>query len=149
MQVILNQNVQKLGYRGDIVNVKPGYYQNYLAPKGIAVLGTPALLKVAAARKQKLVMQKQQVLENAKDVLDKLKGLTVMITAKASDKGKLYGSVTEEEVASAIGKASKMDFDRSFVKMEHIKTVGEHTVNVHLGEGFDAKVTVVIASEAL
>lgn len=149
MQVILNKNVQKLGYRGDIVSVKPGYFRNYLLPKGLAIIGSPNHLKVALGRKEKMVMQKQQVLDNAKDVLDKLKGLVVTITSKASDKGKLYGSVTDEDIAVAIGKAAKMDFDRSFVKMDHLKELGEHKVKVHLGEGFDAEVTVVVASEAL
>lgn len=149
MQIILNQNVQKLGYRGEIVSVKPGYFRNYLLPKGLAQIANSALLKMAEARKEKMVMQKQQVLDNAKDVLEKLKDLRVTVMAKASDKGKLYGSITEEEVAAAIGKAAKMDFDRSFVKMEHLKEVGEHKVAVHLGEGFDAEVTVVIAPEAL
>lgn len=144
MQVILNKDVSKLGYRGDIVNVRPGYFRNFLLPRGLADRANESRLKVAASRKDKLVMQRQQILDNTREVLQKLKGLKVTIRAKTSAKGKLYGSITELDVIAAIEAAAKVKLEKDFVKMEHFKDLGEHKVTVHLGEGLEEAVTVVV-----
>jgi len=80
MQVVLNQDVKKLGYRGEVVSVKPGFFRNFLFPNGLADVATPSRLRVAESRKDKLVMQKQQVMENVQGVLDKLKGTKITLT---------------------------------------------------------------------
>lgn len=147
MQVVLNENVKHLGYKGEVVSVKRGYFRNFLAPRGLADYASESRLKLAESRKDKLVMQKQQVLENAKEVMTKLGGLSVAITKKVADSGKLYGSVVEEDVVEAISAAAKVDLDPSMIKMEHFKDTGDHEVVVHLGEGHDAKVKVVIEAQ--
>lgn len=144
MQVILSQDVPKLGYRGEVVNVKPGFFRNYLMPRGMADMATEAKLKMAEVRKEKKVMERQQLLENAKDVLEKLADLTIKIKGKATAKGKLYASVAEKDVIDAVAKAAKVKLEKDFVKMEHLKEVGEHNVLIHLGEGLETKIKVVI-----
>ena len=147
MQVLLNQDVPKLGYRGDIIKVKDGYFRNYLWPRGLAQVATGNVLKLSGSRKEKLVMKKQQVADNAKDVLKKLKGLVVTLNVKVSEKGKLYASVTEHDVIEAVKVAAKVELSKDFVKMEHFKDLGEHSVLIHLGEGLEQKITVVVAAE--
>jgi len=98
MQVLLSADVKKLGYRGDVVNVKNGYFRNFLCPKGLAQAATAKLIALAETRNKDRVVQKERILENVKEVLKKLKGLSVVIKAKVSDKGKLYGSLTEADV---------------------------------------------------
>ena len=144
MQVLLNSDVSKLGYRGDIVNVKNGYFRNFLWPQGLAKVATKKEIELSEARNEKRVMQKKQVVENAQDVLGKLKGLSVTITGKASDKGHLYGSVTEMEVVAAIKEATNVELGPEFIKMDHFKEVGEHKALVHLGEGLEQEVSVVV-----
>ena len=144
MKAVLNKDVKKLGYRGDVVNVKNGYFRNFLYPNGYAVAATPSLLKLAESRKEQVVMKKQQLLDNAKDVLKKLKGLKVIIKGKTSGKGKLYGAIAEVEVIEAIKEASKVELEKEYIKMEHLKELGEHEVLVHLGDKLEEKVIVSI-----
>lgn len=144
MKVVLNKDVPKLGYKGDIVNVKAGYFRNFLHPNKMAEMATTSSLKVASTRKERLVMKKQQIMENAKEVLAKLKGLKVALKAKASTKGKLYAAITEKAVIDAVEKAAKVKLEKEFLKMDHFKEVGNYDVLVHLGEGLEAKIKVSV-----
>jgi large subunit ribosomal protein L9 len=144
MQTLLNKDVKTLGYRGDVVNVKKGYFRNFLNPRGLAQIVTPSVLKLSEVRNKKRVLRKQQVIDNAKEVLGRLKGLSVTLKSKVSEKGKLYGSISDVEVIRAIKDASGVELEKEFVKAEHIKEVGEHKVNVTLGEGLEEQITVVV-----
>jgi len=147
MKVILNKDVPKLGYKADIVNVKEGYYRNYLLPRGLAEIATPGLIKMTEVRKQKMVVKKQQLLDNAKELIKKLKGLKLALKGKVSEKGKLYGAITENEVIEAIEKATNIRLEKEHLKMEHIKETGDHTVTVHLGEGLEETIKVTVKAE--
>ncbi|MBT4917068.1 50S ribosomal protein L9 [Candidatus Peregrinibacteria bacterium] len=144
MQVLLNKDVKKRGYRGDIIDVKPGYFRNYLLPNGIAVLATKDVLALAEKRNEKRVMQKEQILENSKDAAAKLKGLTVTLKEKVSEKGHLYGSVAEQEVLDAIKAATNLELSKDLILMDPIKELGEHKIAVKLGDKMEEKVVVVI-----
>lgn len=144
MQVVLNKDVAKLGHRGDVVKVKEGYFRNFLLPRGLALIGTVSALKVAAVRKEKIGVQRKQVLDNAKDILAKLKGLKINMKSKISSKGKLFGAIAEDQVAAAVNEATGLKLDRGFVKMTPIKTTGSHDVLVHLGPDMEAKVKVTV-----
>ncbi|PIR54822.1 50S ribosomal protein L9 [Candidatus Peregrinibacteria bacterium CG10_big_fil_rev_8_21_14_0_10_36_19] len=146
MQVVLNEDVKKLGYRGEVVDVKRGYFRNFLFPRGLADFASESRLRVAESRKESLMSKKQQILENAKEVLAKLADLQVRITGKVTEDGKLYGSVTEDDVLKAVKSELGIELDKSQLKMSHFKEVGEHTVKVHLGEGFDGQFTVLVAA---
>ncbi|MFH1534320.1 MAG: 50S ribosomal protein L9 [Nitrospirota bacterium] len=147
MQVLLNKDVKTLGYRGDIINVKNGYFRNYLFPRGLAEVANAKVKKLAEERNEKRTLQKERVLDNVKDVLKKLKGLSVTIKAKVSDKGKLYGSITEADVVEAIKAGAKVELEKDFIKMDHFKELGEHKAKVHLGEGVEEEITVVLEAE--
>ncbi|MBD3330079.1 50S ribosomal protein L9 [Candidatus Peregrinibacteria bacterium] len=147
MQVVLNQTIKGLGYKGDIVTVKPGYFRNFLLPKGEADAATPSRVKVAEARKEKMVMEKEKVLENAKDVLKKVKGTTLEIKAKANDKGKLFASISEPDVVALLKEQAKLDLAPEFIKMDHLKEVGDHEVLISLGDDMEEKVIVKVVSE--
>jgi len=147
MKVILTKDVPKLGYRSDIVNVKDGYYRNYLAPRGLAEMATPGLIKMAEARKEKMIVKKQQLLDNAKDLIKKLKGLKIVIKGKVSGKGKLYGAVTDADVIDAIEKATNIRLEKDYLKMTSIKEIGDHEVVVRLGEGLEESVKVTVKAD--
>lgn len=144
MQVVLNKDVAKLGHRGDVVKVKEGYFRNFLLPRGLALIGTVSALKVAAVRKEKIGIQRKQVLDNAKDILAKLKGLKINMKSKISSKGKLFGAIAEDQIAAAVNEATGLKLDRGFVKMTPIKTTGSHDVLIHLGPDMEAKVKVTV-----
>lgn len=142
MEVLLEQDVKKLGYRGDVVTVKNGYFRNFLMPRKLASVLTPKLRKLAEERNKTRTLRKEQLLENSKDVLKKLKGLKVTLKEKVSAKGKMFGSVTEEEIVEAVKAAAKVELEKDLIKMKHIKELGEHKVKVHLGEGLEEEIVV-------
>lgn len=142
MQVLLNSDVKNLGYRGDIVSVKAGYYRNFLMPQNLAKYADKKTVELAESRNEKRTVQKDRVMENAKEVLEKLKGLSIVIKAKVSDKGKLYAGVTETDVIAAVAEAGKVELEKEFVKMDHFKDLGEHKVLIHLGEDLEEEITV-------
>lgn len=144
MQVVLNKDVAKLGYRGEVVKVKNGYFRNFLLPRGLALLGSVTALKVAASRTEKILLEKKRLMENAKEALGKLKGLKLTFTKKATSKGRLYGAIAEADVVKAILEAKNVKFEKDWIKMDHIKAIGEHTVKIHLGEGLEQSVDVIV-----
>ncbi len=147
MKVLLNKDVKKLGYRGDIVNVKTGYFTNYLLPEGFAIIADASVVKLQDSRKSKLIMKNEQLKENAKEVLKKLKGLTVTIAKKITSKGKLYGGLSAEDIAEAIMAKTNIKLEPSYIKSEHIKEVGEHEVLVHITEGAEETIKVVVEAK--
>jgi large subunit ribosomal protein L9 len=144
MDVVLNEDVKKLGYRGDVVNVKSGYFRNFLLPRGLADAATRGRLALAEKRNEKRVMAKQQILDNSKDILAKLEGLVVTLKEKVNDKGHLYAAVSESEVIEAVKAAANVELDASMLKMEHFKEVGEHKVTVSLGSSAEVEIGVTV-----
>ena len=134
MEVILKQDVEKLGYKDDVVKVKPGFARNYLIPNGMAILANASNRKqhndVMKQREFKLAKQRQ----DAEGMASKLEGVKLQIGAKVGDTGKIYGSVTTLQVAEAL-KAKGFDIERKNISLpeDHIKTLGTYqaTVTVH------------------
>jgi large subunit ribosomal protein L9 len=134
MKVILNSFVKGLGRRGDIVNVKPGYFRNFLFPRGLAMLATKALLKVAEERLAARKMNKEEMISNAKSLIDQLAGITIKLEEKANEQGHLYASVSETEIVEALNAQHGIDLAQDFLQMKAIKELGNHKV----GFKFDA-----------
>ncbi|MBT3704894.1 50S ribosomal protein L9 [Candidatus Peregrinibacteria bacterium] len=150
MKVILNENVQKLGYRGDIVEVKDGYFRNFLFPKKLAVVATKDKIALAAKRREKMVMEKERLLENVKEVMDKIGGLKLELAAKVTAEGKdtLYAALGEDPIIAAIRAASNVQVEKKHVKIsEPIKTIGEHKVIIDFGEKNKVEVAVNVVAE--
>lgn len=147
MQAVLQKDVPKLGRRGDIVNVKNGYFRNFLYPRGMAVFADKGMIKIAESFKAKQSMKKQQIVEQAEDVISKLKGLKLVISSKASAQGTLYAGITEDDVITLINEKTGVELEKSMLKMDHFKDLGDHEVNIHLASGFDTVVNVEVVSE--
>lgn len=147
MQVILKKRVPKLGSECDVVKVKPGFARNFLFPQKLAIPATEAEIKRAETLKSKMVEKVEAVLENAKEIADKLKEVTLTFKKKARGE-KLYGSIKEKDIADALKEQAKVEVKKDMVKMdEHLKTLGEHTVKLQLTEDVKGKVKVVIEEE--
>lgn len=144
MEVLLKKDVKKLGYRGDIVSVKDGYFRNFLFPEGLAEAATSALKKLVASRKDKMMMNKQQLIDNAKEALAKLHGLKLTFKEKASEKGKLFGSLSEADIIKAVLEKVNIGLEKEYVVMDHIKEVGKYDVTIRLGEGLEEVVKVTV-----
>lgn len=134
MKVVLNKDVSKLGFKGDVLEVKPGYFRNFLAPRLLADVLTKAREKVQNLRKDKLVMKKKQVIENAKSVMEKVSGKTLNVKLNANDKGVLFAAFSLVDFISLVEKEFSVRLDPSFITMEAIKEVGSHEVSVKIGD---------------
>jgi large subunit ribosomal protein L9 len=147
MQIVLSKDVPKLGYRGDVVTVKRGYFNNFLMPNGLAEVLTKSLAKLIESRQEKILVEKEKLMDNAKEVLEKLKGLKITLKRKTTKAGKLYAAITEKDVIAAVEEAANVRLEKDYIKMEHFKDLGEHEVLIHLGEKLEDKITVVVESE--
>ncbi len=133
MEVILLEKVRNLGNLGDKVNVKPGYGRNFLIPLNKAVFATEKNVKAFEARRADLEKKAQQSFANAEQRAAKLNDTTVVISAQASDEGKLYGSVSANEIKDALEAKSIEICKREIVMPEGpIHSVGDFTVEIHV-----------------
>jgi len=132
MKVILKENIETLGHIGDIVKVAPGYARNYLVPKGFAIEATEKNAKALEHAKRQLAYKKNKTLESARALAAKLEALVIELVHQAGEEGKLFGSVTNMEIAAFLTEKG-FDIDRKkIVLVESIKQVGEVSVPVKI-----------------
>lgn len=146
MKVILYKDVPKVGEEDSLVEVSEGYARNYLIPKRLAGLATPAALasleKRQAEKEKKMAEKRTELEEQAK----KLSELEITITADAGEGGKLFGSVTTQDIATEIQKASQIEVDKRRIELaEPIKLAGEYTVVIKLFRDITANLKLKVA----
>ena len=148
MNVILLEHIHKLGDLGDTVKVRAGYGRNYLLPQGKALPATDENRKVFETRKAELMKKSQDSLNAAKMRAEKLAGLTVTITALASEEGKLYGSIGPGEIVDAAA-AQGVDLHRNEIDMVTgpIRAVGSYAVAVQLHSEVESSLTVIVEEQ--
>jgi large subunit ribosomal protein L9 len=146
MKVILNENIETLGHIGDIVKVAPGYARNYLLPKKLAVLATEGNAKALEHTKRQMLYKKNKALESAKTLGAKLEALPIVLSHKAGDEGKLFGAVTNMDIAAFL-KANGFDIDRkSIVLADAIKHTGEYSIALKIHPEVTATLKVTVAA---
>jgi large subunit ribosomal protein L9 len=130
MQVILKENIETLGHIGDIVKVAPGYARNYLLPRGFALEATTRNAKALEHAKRQMEYKKDKVLEQARQFAARIEAITLVLPHQAGEEGKLFGSVTNMELAEHL-KQQGIEIDRKKIALvEPIKQLGEYTVGV-------------------
>jgi large subunit ribosomal protein L9 len=149
MQVILLDKVGKLGNLGDVVKVKQGYARNFLIPSKLARRATEAAIKEFEGRRAELERAAMSKLEQAQAIGEQLTGKTVRIAQKAGVDGRLFGSVTNADIAAALGKVGLV-VQKAQVRLPNgpLKTVGEHIVSVSPHHDVVAQVTVQVVAQA-
>ncbi len=148
MKIVLLEDVDKLGYAGDIKTVKDGYARNYLIPKGIALAATKSNLKVVEEKRQSILRKVEKKIEEAKKVKAALDGVVVEITAKVGKEGKLFGSVTSNEIYEKL-KDKTEGIDKKDIKIPEggIKSVGEYDIEIAIYRDIKASVKVIVKAE--
>jgi large subunit ribosomal protein L9 len=148
MKLILTQEVSDLGGAGDLVEVKDGYGRNYLVPRGFAILATRGAEKQVAQIRRAREVRQVRDLGHAKELAAELAALSVQLTVRAGNGGRLFGSVTTSDVVEAVVAAGGPKLDRRRVEIvEPIKAVGAHSVSVRLHSDVAAPITLnVVAS---
>jgi large subunit ribosomal protein L9 len=147
MEVILREDIEKLGSRGQVVKVAPGYARNFLLPKRLAVAATDANKKIVEQERQAHLRKEAKLQGEAADLAKLLNGVSVTIRQKAGENDQLFGSVTAKDVVDALA-GKNFTIDRRKIQLdEPIKQLGEFKVPVKLHKEVTTEVTVVVAKE--
>jgi large subunit ribosomal protein L9 len=147
IEVILREDVRSLGRAGELVRVKPGYARNYLLPQGLAYEATEGNKKRIAAEGKARAARGQAERSEAERVASTLSGVTLTLSGKAGEEGKLFGSITSQDIAEALAREGHA-VDKRRIELEHpIKTLGSHTVSVRVHPEVHAELRVSVVAE--
>ena len=147
IEVILREDVKSLGRAGDLVRVKPGYARNFLLPEGLAYEATEGNKKRIAAEGRVRASRGQAERAEAERVAATLGAVTLTLVGKAGEEGKLFGSITPQDIADALARQGH-EVDKRRIDLEHpIKTLGHHTVGIRLPHEVHAEVRVSVVAE--
>jgi large subunit ribosomal protein L9 len=149
VKVILRQDVPNLGSAGDVKQVAPGYFRNFLLPRGMAVEATSSQLKQLEHRKNAHAGNVAKAREKAGEQANQLAGITLRIPVRLGEQGRIFGSVTNKDIAEALSAQAGVTVDRHKIDLEEpLKSLGTHSVPVKLDQGVDASVEVELVPEA-
>ncbi|HBG27379.1 MAG: 50S ribosomal protein L9 [Planctomycetes bacterium GWF2_41_51] len=148
MDVLLCEDVENLGWYGEVVKVSEGYARNYLLPQRLAIAPSEAKIKAMAEEKTKRDQQRKVVIDNFRKAADAVEGAEAVLAAKANEQGHLFGSITEREIAENL-RGQGFAVEDKFVRLEeHIKEVGQHDVKLRFAQDIFATVKVTVVPEA-
>ena len=147
MKIILKEDVYGLGYKDEVVTVKNGYGRNFLIPQGKAILATPSAEKMLAEELKQRAHKLAKIKADAEALAEKINATTVKLTAKASEGGKIFGSVTSMQIAEALEQQGISVDKRAIAVKEGIKELGTTKVAVKLHREVTAELTVEVVAE--
>jgi large subunit ribosomal protein L9 len=147
VQVVLRQDVDSVGLRGEVVSVARGYARNYLLPRGLAELATPGLVAELARREAQLARRQARNAGEAQAIVERLEAAELRFEAKAGPTGSLFGSVTATSVADSLWETQKIRIDRRKLDLEPIKRVGRYTARIEVFSGVSAELQLLVVPE--
>jgi large subunit ribosomal protein L9 len=147
MKVLLIKDVYKLGRAGDVKKVADGYGRNFLLPQKLAVLATPGAMKTVEKVRSKAEVQRAALNTELKDLAEHINGITLAFPVKAGETGKLYGSITSQDVAAAIQEQTRYEVKRQQIDMQPIRELGEYKAHVRLTIDLMPEVKIVVRRE--
>ena len=148
MKVILTKDIKELGKTGELINASEGYVRNFLLPRKLAIIADAAAMKDLEQKKKTLEQKGEKMLAEAKDIAEKIKGVSVKIVGKAGAGTKLYGSVTNQEIATALSTQHKLKVDKRKIQLiDPIKSTGSYDVPIKLHHDVTANLHVDVVAE--
>lgn len=147
MKVLLKEDVDNLGYAGEVHDVANGYGRNFLLPRGLAVKATPGVLKQAAAWRARAEARRAELRKEYEELTEKINDMHLVFRAKAGETGRLYGSVTMIEVAERLNEELGTEIDRRKFDSDSLRDLGEHRIPIHLDRDFHPQLLVFIHPE--
>lgn len=148
MEIILKTDITGVGYKNDIVSVKPGYGRNYLIPQGFAVMATPSNKKVVAENVRQAAHKVEKIKNDALALAEQIGDMTLTLIAKAGESGKIFGRVTNTQIADAL-REKGFDIDRKKITIEDVKTLGEYKATLDLHKEVKHQVNVEVVGETV
>lgn len=148
MKVVLREDVETLGHKGDLIDVADGYARNFLVPRGLAIVATKGVVSQAAAMRRNREVRDNREREAARELADRLSAASVRVEARAGEGGKLFGSVTTSDIASALAALTGVAVDRRKVALaEPLKVLGPAEVSVQLHPEVTVTLVVEVVAE--
>src|SRR5215510_11666429 len=147
MKVLLTKDVYKLGRAGDIKKVADGYGRNYLLPQGMAVIATAGAIKQVEKIRSQAEITRANLNSELKDLASQIQGITLVFAGKAGETGKLYGSITTQDVATAIQEKTRYEVKKGQIDMQPIRNLGEFTAHVRLTMDLVPEVKIIVHRE--
>jgi large subunit ribosomal protein L9 len=147
MKVLLKEDISNLGNAGEVMEVADGYGRNYLIPQGMAVKATPGVLSGAKALRERAKIRLAEVRKEHEVLSNRISGTKLVFKAKAGESGKLYGSITTNDIVDQLNKVLGTSVDRRNVVGEPLRQLGEHQVTVRLSRDYQPQVMVYIHPE--
>lgn len=147
MKVLLIKDVYKLGRAGDVKKVADGYGRNFLISKGFAVLATAGAMKQIEKIKSQAEIRRSSLNSELKGIADQIQGVTLTFPAKAGETGKLYGSITTQDIATALQEKIRFEVKRQQVDTQPIRTLGEFTAHVRLTMDLVPEIKIIVHRE--
>ena len=147
MKVLLKEDVDNLGYAGEVHNVADGYGRNFLLPRGLAVLATEGVLRQAASWRARAEARRAERRAEYEALTERISGKHLVFTARAGETGRLYGSVTMMDVADRLNEELGTDIDRRKFDSQPLRDLGEHQITIHLDRDFHPQLVVHVHPE--
>ena len=147
MKVILLQDVKKLGKKGDVIEASDGYARNFLFPRKLAEQATDNAMHIVNVKKENERKKKLAELEAAQKLAAELKGKEVTINAKAGENGRLFGAITNKDIAEVVNNQFNLSIDKKKIVMDTIKVAGSYNVEIKLYPEVSTKMKVVIVAK--
>ena len=149
MQIVLIKDIKKLGFKGDVVTVSPGYARNYLFPQRFAVEASASAMQEAQAQQEKRMKSQEEVIAKAAEIIKSLEKMELSFTKKVTKTGHLYGSVAEKDIVDLLKAEAKIEVEKGQIEMPkgHIKDLGTHQIILHLYEGKTASLKIEIKED--
>lgn len=147
MKILLLEDVYKLGRAGEVKKVAPGYYRNYLMPQGMAVLATPGAIKQAGRIKKEGEVKRARINEEMDGVAKQLEGMLFTFAARASQTGRLYGSINTQMLAEAVSEELGIDVEAKQIESQPLRLIGSHEVSVRLTVDLIPTIKVIVHRE--
>jgi large subunit ribosomal protein L9 len=148
VKVVLREDVESLGRKGDLLEVAEGYARNFLVPRGLAMKATKGVVKQSDAMRRNREVREGREREAAQEVAAKLEGARIEVGARAGEGGKLFGSITNADIAAAVQRATGVELDRRTIDLaEPLKELGPHELTVRLHADVPATLQVEVVAE--
>jgi large subunit ribosomal protein L9 len=147
MKVLLKEDVDNLGYAGEVHTVADGYGRNFLLPKGLAVRATPEVMRQAEAWRKRAEARRAELRAEYDVLSERIRAVELTFTARAGDNGKLYGSITTHQIADKLNEKLGTEIDRRKIGTEPLRQVGEHSIPVRLSGDHHPEFRVIVLQE--
>jgi large subunit ribosomal protein L9 len=146
MKVILKENMKNLGHQGDVVEVKNGYANNYLFPRGYAIMATASNLKMHEENNRQGALKREKMKADAQGLAEQLKEMSITIATKAGANGKIFGSITPLQISQSL-KTKGFEIDRRKIEINDVKMLGTYEATLNLHRDVTVNITVEVVTE--